>query len=583
MRRRPRLRRTTSLVGILVLTVAMTAFLAYEAWHSAHGHRSTARRAMSDYASFAAWEYGVSAKENLASRFIFAFAPLKFVAKPGRPLPGPEILATERAADLRCPGDTAGRYFRLDLRDSSLVVSGAMHAALQQWVRDTVPKHVAKSYKTDWYYAALFRPGQREHAAIVYHTVPDPHGRPAAAYGFELCMASFAPPSFAKVFDHYGLLPPSLTQGLPNDSLLSVTVSDADGHILYRSSTQYPSDFVGEYTLEAFGGLTTHVALRPALARSLLIGGVPRSRLPVVLGVLLLTIGLVTIGLLQLRREHELARLRSDFIASVSHELRTPLAQVRMFAETLLLGRVRSEEERHRSLRIVDQEARRLTHLVENILQFSRAERSAVHLAPQPLDLAAEIDEGIECFTPVAQARQVLLEADLEPDIVAAADPGAFRQILLNLLDNAVKYGPPGQTVRVRLRRAGSAARLEVEDEGPGIPPRDRERIWEAFHRLDREVHSAVAGSGIGLSVVRELATLHGGRAWVDSGSAGGAMFVVELPAMRPAPGPGPLALGEEPAPDSALSFAGRDGLDGPAEGRVPGADARAPQARPTT
>ena len=87
---------------------------------------------------------------------------------------------------------------------------------------------------------------------------------------------------------------------------------------------------------------------------------------------------------MQLRRESELARLRSDFIASVSHELRTPLAQVRMFAETLLLGRVRSEEERLRSLQIVDQEARRLTHLVENILQFSRAEREAIRLAPVP-------------------------------------------------------------------------------------------------------------------------------------------------------------------------------------------------------
>jgi signal transduction histidine kinase len=532
MRRRPRLRRTTSLVAILVLTVAMTGFLAYEAWHSAHGHQATARRAIRDYASFAAWEYGVSSKENLANRFIFAFAPLKFVVKPGRALPGPEILATERAADLRCPGDSAGRYFRIDLRDSSLVVSGAMSETMRRWVTDTVPAHIRKAYKTDWYYAALFRPGQRNHEAVVYHTVPDPHGRPVAAYGFELCMASFAPPSFAKVFGHYGLLPPSLTRGLPNDSLLSVEVVDADGKLLYRSPVQYPQDFVGAYTLEAFGGLTTRVALRPSLAKSLLIGGVPSSRLPVVLGVLALTIGLVTIGLLQLRRENELARLRSDFIASVSHELRTPLAQVRMFAETLLLGRVRSEDERHRSLRIVDQEARRLTHLVENILQFSRAERRAVHLAPQPLDLAVEVTEGVECFAPVAAARGVDIAPSLDAGIVAPVDPGAFRQILLNLLDNAVKYGPAGQTAQVRLRRAGDIARLEVEDEGPGIPAKDRERIWEAFHRLDRDVDSAVAGSGIGLSVVRELAELHGGRAWVDTGSAGGACFVVELPAV---------------------------------------------------
>ena len=541
MRSRLRFRRTTSLVAILVLTVALTAVLGFEAWHAARGHQATARRALRDYASFAAWEYGVSAKEHLANRFIWAFAGVKTVAKPNRALPGPEAIGGERAAELRCPGDSAGRAFRLDLRDSTLVVSGAMSEALRAWVRDTVPAHVRASYRPEWYYAALFRPasgdraprepGPREHAAIVYHVVPDGHGRPAAAYGFELCMASFAPPSFRKVFGHYGLLPPSLTNGLPNDSLLSVEVLDAGGHVLYRSAPQYPQEFVGEYRLEAFGGLTTRVALRPSLARSLVIGGVPRSRLPLVLGVLALTIGLVTIGLLQLRRENELARLRSDFIASVSHELRTPLAQVRMFAETLLLGRVRSEEERHRSLRIVDQEARRLTHLVENILQFSRAERQAVRLSPVPLDLAAEVAEGIECFAPVALARQVGIEPALEPGLVAPADQGAFRQILINLLENAVKYGPAGQTVRVRLRRAGGAARLEVEDRGPGIPAKDRERIWAAFQRLDRDVNSAVAGSGIGLSVVRELAERHGGRAWVEDGAQGGACFVVELPA----------------------------------------------------
>ena len=145
---------------------------------------------------------------------------------------------------------------------------------------------------------------------------------------------------------------------------------------------------------------------------------------------------------MQLRRESELARLRSDFIASVSHELRTPLAQVRMFAETLLLGRVRSEEERLRSLQIVDQEARRLTHLVENILQFSRAERQAIRLAPVPSELASQVTEAVEAFAPVARSRHVVVQTALENDVVCVVDPAALRQILLNLLDNAVKYGP---------------------------------------------------------------------------------------------------------------------------------------------
>src|SRR5205823_8566778 len=108
----------------------------------------------------------------------------------------------------------------------------------------------------------------------------------------------------------------------------------------------------------------------------------PRSRLPLLAGLTVLTAALVLIAIVQLRREHELSRLRADFVSGVSHELRTPLAQIRMFSETLLLGRVRSDDERVRSLEIIDQEARRLTHLVENLLHFSRSERRLTRLAP---------------------------------------------------------------------------------------------------------------------------------------------------------------------------------------------------------
>ena len=128
-----------------------------------------------------------------------------------------------------------------------------------------------------------------------------------------------------------------------------------------------------------------------------------------------------------------------------------------------LLGRVRSEDERLRSLQIVDQEARRLTHLVENILQFSRAEREAIRLAPVPSELGSQVREAIEAFAPVARARHVSVQTAIEPDIVCVVDPGALRQILLNLLDNAVKYGPLGQTVTITVRRVGERARIIVD------------------------------------------------------------------------------------------------------------------------
>jgi len=212
--------------------------------------------------------------------------------------------------------------------------------------------------------------------------------------------------------------------------------------------------------------------------------------------------------------------------------LRTPLAQVRMFAETLRLGRVRSEGERVRSLEIIDQEARRLTHLVENILLFSRAERQLVRLAPRPCRLAGEVREALLSFAPIATARQIRVVQTLDDAACATVDVEAFRQIVLNLVDNAIKYSPTNGTVWVALGVRGDVVRLDVEDEGLGIPPGDVERVWTPFFRLERDVKSAVAGSGIGLAVVRDLVQRHGGRTGVERRGRDeqGSRFFVELP-----------------------------------------------------
>jgi signal transduction histidine kinase len=195
---------------------------------------------------------------------------------------------------------------------------------------------------------------------------------------------------------------------------------------------------------------------------------------------------------------------------------------------------VRSDEERRRSLAIIDQEARRLTHLVENLLHFSRSERQTAHIAPEPTALAPLVQEVIDGFAPLAAARGATVSAQIPEDLVVPADPGAVRQMLLNLLDNAIKYGPAGQEVRIGATRENGAARLWVADGGPGIPRADRERVWERFWRLERDRGSSVAGSGIGLAVVRELASLHHGRTWIDdAGPEGGSgtRVVIELPA----------------------------------------------------
>jgi len=250
-----------------------------------------------------------------------------------------------------------------------------------------------------------------------------------------------------------------------------------------------------------------------------------------------ITAALVAIAFRQLQREAALARLRADFVSSVSHELRTPLAQIRMFAELLRMGWIRSTQEHTRSLDIIDQEARRLGHLVDKVLCFDRVERGENTLMPEQTELAPLVREVLEAFAPLATARQVHVRLNLDDDLVADVDRGALRQVLINLLDNAVKYGPTGQTISVGLERTedGEYARMWVEDQGPGIPESERTRIWEPFHRLDRDANSAIAGSGIGLALVQNLTTAHGGRVYAVNGEKGcGSRFVIEVPCVHP-------------------------------------------------
>jgi len=310
-------------------------------------------------------------------------------------------------------------------------------------------------------------------------------------------------------------------------------VAGPDRRVIFRSAA--PRGLRPAATLGmagAFDGFAVRVAMRPAFASRVAGGTWTWNRSQFVLGLITLSAGLVIVSLLQLHRERQLARVKSELVSGVSHELRTPLAQIRMFAEMLRLGWVRSDDERQRSVAIIDQEARRLAHLVENILQFSRAERSAPRLSLGRLELAALVDEVVDSFAPLAGARGVTVRTTHSGHAVALADRDALRQVLLNLLDNAVKYGPAGQTITAGTRvDGGGRVQLWVDDQGSGIAARDKARVWEPFRRLDRAVEAGISGNGIGLAVVRELVTAQGGTVAVHDAVGGGASFVVTLQA----------------------------------------------------
>src|SRR5213082_3122956 len=513
------------IAALLLLTLALAGAIALQAYRNFLGHKATAERVLHDYARLAAARFANRTEMNFYYENFSPAMDALMRAKagvPDVPLPAPSHLpaTTEpHAADFR---KLAHYTFRYDLRSGHMETAGTVPPpAVRKWLRDTLPPHRRTVYDP------------KEHlGAIIYTVVNDNTGAPRTIVGLEEDARGLEP-LYTADEDRAPLLPRPLTGGVAYDSLGSVIVTEADGRELYRSPTQYAPTFSARDSFEhpMMGAMRVQVALRPDLAPKLVIGGMPRSNLPMLLSLLALTAGLVVAALLQLRREYERSRLRADFVSGVSHELRTPLAQIRMFSETLLLGRVRSEGERVRSLEIVDQEARRLTHLVENLLHFSRSERQATRLSPAPAPLAPLVREAVEAFAPLAAARGVTFRTELRDGLVAPVDAEALRQMLVNLLDNAVKYGPADQTITVGLDAADGKARIQVEDQGPGIPAGDRERIWDRFWRLERDRGSAVAGTGIGLSVVRELVALHGGSAWAEEGPGGtGTRVVLELP-----------------------------------------------------
>ncbi|HEY4217928.1 MAG TPA: HAMP domain-containing sensor histidine kinase [Gemmatimonadaceae bacterium] len=536
----------TLLAALLVGTLALASMLAYEAHDAARSHRATAEHALHDYAAVAAWELVAGVNEALESSLGAGLAPLTGprASSSYEILASPALLAASADNVLRCAtaaGDSARFYFRIDLRDGSLATDGAEPTpAMRAWLVDTVTAAARSVYQPDWPFAVLFGApsgSTDSRVAIAYAVKYAEHSAPIAAYGIRTCENAIGPALIGDVIASRALLPTSVASGASNDSLMSVSVRDKSGRAIYESKRSESSPYSADVPLKQVGSLVARATIRPAAVQLLSLGAFPESRVPILVGLLTLTAAMVVLAVAQLRREHELSRLRSDFISSVSHELRTPLSQILLFAETLNLGRVRTEAERQSATDVIVQEGRRLMHLVENILHFSRAERQMTRLGLEPLDLSLAVDTIVEDWRPLASAVDVTVRTDFAGDVHALADSRALRQMVLNLLDNAVKYGPVGQTVTVGTSTSGSRARVWVDDQGPGVPPSERDRVWNPFYRLDRDANSSVAGSGIGLYIVLELARLHGGEAWVEDAPGGGARFVIELSAAQRAPG----------------------------------------------
>jgi len=230
-------------------------------------------------------------------------------------------------------------------------------------------------------------------------------------------------------------------------------------------------------------------------------------------------------------REARLSRLKSDFVSHVGHELRTPLTSIRMFVETLRLGRVRSEEEREQCLDMLDKEAERLSGLVDRILDWARIETGRKvyrKIAVAPADIARE---AVEIFDRQQLAPPGLVQVEIPEGLPRIeVDRDAVEVVLFNLLMNAHKYTGKEKEIHLRVRQAGKRMQFEVEDNGPGIPSSERKRIFEHFYRVDDLLTRRTEGTGLGLAISKRIAEDHGGRIDVAGEGGKGSRFVLALP-----------------------------------------------------
>jgi signal transduction histidine kinase len=280
----------------------------------------------------------------------------------------------------------------------------------------------------------------------------------------------------------------------------------------------------------AFPGLTLAIKL-PGTTLAALEHRFVRNDFLILTGLSLLLAGGIILTYRNISREMALARLKSDFVSNVSHELRTPLSLIRLYAETLELGRLKSEAKCQEYYSIIRKESERLSALINNILDFSRIEAGRKEYDFRDTDVGELVHNTLESYRYQIEQNGFAFEERIAPDVPhLRVDREALARSLLNLVNNALKYSQDRKFIGVNVFRDNGTVKLEVVDHGIGIPEDEQSKIFEKFYRVGDPLVHNTKGSGLGLSLVRHVVTAHGGQVLVDSAPGRGSKFTIRLP-----------------------------------------------------
>lgn len=314
---------------------------------------------------------------------------------------------------------------------------------------------------------------------------------------------------------------------------LVVRVTEPDGSLVYESAKSPPGrEFEARRVMSSpsFGGLKLFLRYKEGSIHD------EARRLELVkIAVIALIDVMLGVGLYlvysNVRRELQLSKLKSDFVANVSHELKTPLALIRLFSETLELGRVPNDEKRRQYYRVINKESQRLTQLINNILDFSRIEAGRREYKFVKSDLARVVDEVLDAYRFSIEQQGFAVDVAVAEGLPEVEiDPEALGQAFINLLNNALKYSREDKQITIALRVQDGKLMLSVGDKGIGIATGEHAKIFDKFYRAEDSLVHETKGSGLGLSLVRHIMEAHGGSVEVESAPGRGSTFTLSLP-----------------------------------------------------
>jgi len=338
---------------------------------------------------------------------------------------------------------------------------------------------------------------------------------------------------------HLELILTQMAEGVlvVGDDEVVVLVNPEAGRLLDTDPDHAVGRLLGEVVLqhELYDLARRAARLRTALSQDLVTSADPQKALAATAAPLRTARGTegVVITLRDMSELRRLQMVRQEFVANASHELRTPVAAIRSLAEALDSGALRDPEAGSRFVERIVENTDNLGRLLDDMMTLSELDETPpFQPSVEPLNVAQTLATAAARLQPQAQARHIQVSVDAEPGLAVLCSEHHLLAALVNLMDNAVKFTPEGGRVDLRAVKENGRVRITVDDTGPGIPERARERVFERFYRVDRDRAKLAGGTGLGLSIVKHAIELNHGRVWAEATESGGARLVVVLPAV---------------------------------------------------